>query len=72
MLTTADARGKLGGPELALLGEVAFLTGADDQSAGAYARSYRWHHDRGELPVAARSASWCTFVLALGGEFQSG
>ena len=68
VLTTADARGELGGPELALLGEVAFLTGADDQSAGAYARSYRWHHDRGELAAAARSASWCTFVLALSGE----
>ncbi len=68
-LAEADARGELDGPQLALLGEVAFLTGDDEQAAGAYARSYRWFLDRAELPAAARSASWCTTVLALAGEF---
>ena len=70
-LAEADARGELDGPQLALLGEVAFLTGDDEQAAGAYARSYRWFLDRAELPAAARSASWCTMVLALGGEFAA-
>ncbi len=69
LLADADDRGELGGPDLALLGEVAFLTGDDELAAGAYARSYRWFLDSGELHAAARAASWCAFVLASGGEF---
>ena len=67
-LAAADGDVGLDGPQLLLLGEVAFLTGEDEEAAGAYSRAYRWFLDRGDHRGAARCACLCQFVLSLAGE----
>jgi DNA-binding CsgD family transcriptional regulator len=62
-LAEADAEQPLDGECLELLGHAAYLTGADEQAATAFARAYQCHLETGDVRAAARSAGWASLTL---------
>jgi DNA-binding CsgD family transcriptional regulator len=67
-LAAVDADEPLDGEGLLLLGQAAFLIGAEEQSASALTRAYQWHLDAGDFAAAARSAAWSALTLESTGE----
>ena len=63
-----EAEEPLDGEGLVLLGQAAYLIGADQQSATAFARAYQLFLHGGEVRAAARSAMWSALVLENAGE----
>jgi DNA-binding NarL/FixJ family response regulator len=68
LLASADARRPLDGDGLMLLGEAAYLIGADEQAVTALGRAYLRYLDLGDVRAAARSAVYSSFVLDSSGE----
>jgi ATP/maltotriose-dependent transcriptional regulator MalT len=68
LLTTAEAQTPLDGDGLMLLGEAAYLIGADEPAVAAFGRAYQWFLDAGDLRSAARCAVHNAFVLDSAGE----
>ncbi|WP_448624638.1 LuxR C-terminal-related transcriptional regulator [Geodermatophilus sp. URMC 64] len=68
LLSEADASMPLDGDGLLLLGEAAYLIGADEQAATALGRAYRSYLDAGDVPAAARCAVYCAFALETSGQ----
>src|SRR4051812_14529899 len=68
LLSEADQRAPLDGPGLALLGEAAYLIGADEQAVTALGRAYQWFLRAGDFATAARCAVSNCFALENGGD----
>jgi len=68
VLTVADAHTPLGGRDLTLLADAAYLTGRDEEAVRAYGRAYQQHVTATDWRSATRSALACGFVLANAGE----
>jgi len=68
LLSEADERAPLDGPGLAVLGEAAYLIGADEQAVTALARAYQWFLRSGNALAAARCAVSNCLVLENAGD----
>jgi DNA-binding CsgD family transcriptional regulator len=68
LLAGADTEQPLDGDGLMLLGQAAYLIGADELAATALARAYQRFLDAGDVRAAARSALSSAFVLENAGE----
>jgi DNA-binding NarL/FixJ family response regulator len=67
-LSAADARAPLGADGLLLLGEAAYLIGADEQSVAVLGRAYQLFLDAGDAHGAARCAVSNCFALESSGD----
>src|SRR5215217_1972122 len=63
LLAAADAVKALPGEGLLLLGQAAYLVGADEQSVAAYAGAYSYFLAAGDPRSAVRSAAWASLTL---------
>jgi DNA-binding CsgD family transcriptional regulator len=68
VLVEADACTPLGGGELTLLADAAYLAGRDEEALRAHGRAYQVNLLAGDWRSAARSALACSFVLATAGQ----
>jgi DNA-binding NarL/FixJ family response regulator len=68
LLSEADEQAPLDGAGLVLLGESAYLIGADEQAVTALGRAYQWFLRAGEVATAARCALWNCFALENAGD----
>jgi DNA-binding CsgD family transcriptional regulator len=62
-LAAADEEEPLDGHGLVLLGQAAYLVGADEQSATAFGRAYHQFLDVGDVRAAVRAAAWASLTL---------
>src|SRR4051812_9941564 len=67
-LTAADAERPLEAEGLTLLGEAAYLIGADEQAVTALGRAYQLFLAAGDAPAAARCAVSSCFALENAGD----
>ena len=68
LLTEGDGQAPLDGAALVLLGEAAYLIGADEQAVTALSRAYQWFLRAGDVPTAARCALSNCFALENAGD----